>query len=245
MNILAIGAHPDDIEILCAGTLALYAKEGHNVVMAPFTCGDMGDLKIAPPELARIRRGESEAAASVIGARLLWPGVMDEHVFPNDVQRQLMIDLIREADPDVIFTHSPDDYHPDHRYVSQLVFDSYFQKGLPHIPSQSRPACRFGGTQIYYMDTIAGIGFHPTEYVDITSVIDTKRRMLRAHQSQFSSISELASRDIEQVMEIQARFRGLAGDCAFAEAFCRLESWQRGLSRRLLPCDSGPAHSGT
>jgi N-acetylglucosamine malate deacetylase 1 len=245
MNILAIGAHPDDIEILCAGTLTLYARQGHNVVMASFTCGDMGDLKIAPPELARIRRGESEAAASVIGARLLWPGVMDEHVFPNDVQRQLMIDLIREADPDVIFTHSPDDYHPDHRYVSQLVFDSYFQKGLPHIPGQSRPACRFGGTQIYYMDTIAGIGFHPTEYVDITSVIDTKRRMLRSHESQFSAISELASRDIEQVMEIQARFRGLAGDCAFAEAFCRLESWQRGLSRRLLPCDSGPAHSGT
>jgi LmbE family N-acetylglucosaminyl deacetylase len=245
MNILAIGAHPDDIEILCAGTLTLYARQGHNVVMASFTCGDMGDLKIAPPELARIRRGESEAAASVIGARLLWPGVMDEHVFPNDVQRGLMIDLIREADPDVIFTHSPDDYHPDHRYVSQLVFDSYFQKGLPHIPGQSRPACRFGGTQIYYMDTIAGIGFHPTEYVDITSVIDTKRRMLRSHESQFSAISELASRDIEQVMEIQARFRGLAGDCAFAEAFCRLESWQRGLSRRLLPCDSGPAHSGT
>ena len=244
MNILAIGAHPDDIEILCAGTLTLYAREGHNVVMAPFTCGDMGDLKIAPHELARIRRVESEAAAAVIGAKLLWPGVMDEHVFPNESQRRLMIDLIREADPDVIFTHSPDDYHPDHRYVSQLVFDSYFQKGLPHIPNQSRPACRFGGTQIYHMDTIAGIGFHPTEYVDITSVIDTKRQMLRSHESQFSSISELASRNIEQVMEIQARFRGLAGDCGFAEAFCRLESWQRGLSRRLLPCDRDPSQSG-
>jgi LmbE family N-acetylglucosaminyl deacetylase len=237
MNILAIGAHPDDIEILCAGTLSLYARQGHNVVMAPFTCGDMGDLKIAPHELARIRRDESEAAAALIGARLLWPGVMDEHVFANEVQRRLMIDLIREADPDVIFTHSPDDYHPDHRYVAQLVFDSYFQKGLPHIPNQSRLACRFGGTQIYHMDTIAGIGFHPTEYVDITSVIETKRRMLRSHQSQFASISELASRDIEQVMEIQARFRGLAGDCAFAEAFRRLESWQRGLSRRILPAD--------
>ena len=237
MNILAIGAHPDDIEILCAGTLTLYAMQGHNVVMAPFTCGDMGDLKIAPHELTRIRRDESEAAAALIGARLLWPGVMDEHVFANEVQRRLMIDLIREADPDVIFTHSPDDYHPDHRYVAQLVFDSYFQKGLPHIPNQSRPACRFGGTQIYHMDTIAGIGFHPTEYVDITSVIETKRRMLRIHQSQFASISELASRDIEQVMEIQARFRGLAGDCAFAEAFRRLESWQRGLNRRILPAD--------
>ena len=114
-----------------------------------------------------------------------------------------MIDLLREADPDVIFTHSPSDYHPDHRYVSQLVFDSYFQKGLPHIPSQSRPACRFGQTQVYFMDTLAGIGFLPSEYVDITSVIETKRRMLRCHESQFRAVSDLASQDIQQVMEIQ------------------------------------------
>ncbi len=235
MNILAIGAHPDDIEILCAGTLALYATQGHNVFMAPFTCGDMGDLVIPPEELAAIRKAESEAAAAQIGARLLWPGVMDEHVFPNEAQRRLMIDLIREADPDVIFTHSPGDYHPDHKYVSQLVFDSYFQKGLPHIPNQSRPACRFGVSQVYFMDTIAGIGANPTEYVDITSVIDTKSRMLRCHASQFKAVSELARQDIQDVMEIQARFRGLAAGCAFAEGFSRLDAWQRGLTRRILP----------
>jgi len=147
----------------------------------------------------------------------------------------VMIDLLREADPDVIFTHSPNDYHPDHRHLTQLVFDSYFQKGLPHIPNQSQPACRFAGTQVYYMDNIAGIGFAPTEYVDITSVMETKLRMLRCHKSQFKAISELAHRDLEQVANIQSRFRGLAGGCEYAESFCRLEAWQRGLSRRLLP----------
>ena len=85
------------------------------------------------------------------------------------------------------------------------------------------------------MDTIAGICFAPTEYVDITSVMETKLRMLRCHQSQYKAISELAHRDVEQVTEIQSRFRGLAGGCAFAEGFCRLETWQRGLARRLLP----------
>ena len=235
MNILAIGAHPDDIEILCSGTLALYARDGHSVTMAAFTCGDMGDLTIPPDELARARKAESERAAEVIGARLLWPGVMDEHVFPNEAQRILMIDLLRAADPDVVITHSPDDYHPDHRYVSRLVFDSYFQKGLPHIPNQSRPACRFGKTQVYYMDTLAGIGFVPTEYVDVTSVIETKRRMLRCHESQLKAVSDLASQDILQVMEIQSRFRGLAAGCPFAEGFTRLEAWQRGLTRRILP----------
>jgi LmbE family N-acetylglucosaminyl deacetylase len=244
MNILAIGAHPDDIEILCAGTLALYARQGHNVVMASFTCGDMGDLTVPPDELARVRKAESEKSAALIGARLLWPGIMDEHVFPNEVQRRVMIDLLREADPDVIFTHSPDDYHPDHHYVAQLVFDSYFQKGLPHIPNQSRPACRFGKTQVYYMDHLAGIGFTPGEYVDISSVIETKRRMLRCHESQFKAVADLANYDIEQVMEIQARFRGLAVGCAFAEGFNRLEAWQRGLTRRILPSNSEEQQTG-
>jgi N-acetylglucosamine malate deacetylase 1 len=235
MNILAIGAHPDDIEILCAGTLALYAEQGHRVTMAAFTCGDMGDKNIPPEKLAVMRKAEAEASAAIIGARLMWPGIMDEHVFPDETQRRVMIDLLRQADPDVIFTHSPDDYHPDHRYVSQLVFDSYFQKGLPHIPNQSEPPCRFAGTQVYYMDNIAGIGFLPTEYVDITSVMETKRRMLKCHQSQLEAISGLAGRDIVQVTDTQSSFRGLAGGCAFAEGFRRLETWQRGLTRRLLP----------
>lgn len=235
MNILAVGAHPDDLEILCAGTLALYARQGHNVFMAAFTCGDMGDLKIPPEELARTRKAESEASAAVIGARLLWPAITDEHVFPNEAQRRTMIDLLRESDPDVILTHSPEDYHPDHRYVSQLVFDSYFQKGLPHIPAQTKPPCRFAGTQIFYMDTIAGVGFAPSEYVDISSVIETKRQMLRCHQSQFKAISSMTQRDLAQLIEIQSSFRGLAAGCPYAEGFCRLQTWQRGLTRRLLP----------
>jgi LmbE family N-acetylglucosaminyl deacetylase len=235
MNILAIGAHPDDIEILCAGTLARYAKAGHNVTMAVFTDGSMGDLNIPPAKLAKLRQEEQKEAADIIGARLLWPAITDEHVFPNEAQRRVMIDLLRTADPDVIFTHSPSDYHPDHRHLTQLVFDSYFQKGLPHIPNQSQPACRFGGAQIYHMDNLAGIGFVPTEYVDITSVMETKLRMLRCHRSQFTAISELAQRDLEQLTDIQSRFRGLAGGCTYAEGFSRLETWQRGLSHRLLP----------
>ncbi len=183
-NILAVGAHPDDLELNCAGTLARYAAAGDRVFMAVFTSGNMGDLNVPPDELAETRRREAEASAAIIGAKLLWPAVTDELVFPDAQQRRIMIDLLREADPDVIITHGPGDYHPDHRYVSQLVFDSYFQKGLPHIPGQTRPACRFGQAQVYYMDNVGGIGFSPTEYVDITDVIQTKRDMLACHQSQ-------------------------------------------------------------
>jgi LmbE family N-acetylglucosaminyl deacetylase len=235
MNILAVGAHPDDIEILCAGTLARYAQAGHAVTLAVFTCGDMGDLNIPPPELALVRKKESEAAAAILGARLLWPAITDELVFPNEEQRRTMIDVIRQADPDVIITHGPSDYHPDHRYVSQLVFDSYFQKGLPHIPGQTQTACRFGRTQVYYMDNLAGISFVPADYVDITSAMETKRRMLECHRSQVKPMRELAHADLLDLVEIQSRFRGLAAGCKYAEGFTRLEAYQRGLTERVLP----------
>lgn len=235
MNVLAIGAHPDDIELSCAGTLARCAKQGDQITMAVFTSGNMGDLKIPPAELAQIRQHEAQASAAILGAKLLWAGIDDEMVFPNETQREIMIDLLRQADPDVIITHAPNDYHPDHRYVSQLVFDSYFQKGLPHIPGQKRPACRFGQAQVYYMDNVGGIGFEPLEYVDITDVFDTKKTMLACHVSQIKPMLELAKTDIVQMIEVQARFRGFAGGCVMAEGFRRLEAYQRGLSRRVLP----------
>ncbi len=235
MNVLAVTAHPDDMEILCAGTLARYAQQGAALSVAVFTCGNMGDASIPPLELAGIRHKESEAAVAILGARLLWPAVTDELVFPNEAQRRIMIDLLRQADPDVIFTHSPNDYHPDHRYVSQLVFDSYFQKGLPHIPNQEVPACRFGQTQVYYLDNLGGISFEPSEYVDITAVMETKTRMLECHQSQLRAMKELAHTDIVEMMQVQARFRGFAAGCRYAEGFRRLEAFQRGLTRRILP----------
>lgn len=235
MNIVCIAAHPDDTEIQCAGTLARYAKEGHSVTIAVFTNGNMGDAVIQPEELGAAREQEVRAAADIIGAKLIWPGITDEHVFPNEEQRRIMIDILREADPDVIFTHSPTDYHPDHRYVGQLVFDSYFQKGLPFIPNQKLPACRFGKAQLYYMDNSAGVNFNPTEYVDITETFEIKKQMLLCHKTQFVAMQDLANTDMLEMIEVQAKFRGMAAGCRYAEGFTRLDAYQRGLTRRVLP----------
>jgi len=235
MNIVCIAAHPDDTELLCAGTLIRYAQAGHQVTIAVFTNGNMGDAVIEPSVLGATREKEARAAASLMGAKFIWAGVTDEHVFPNQEQRHIMIDILREADPDVIITHSPTDYHPDHRYVSQLVFDSYFQKGLPFIPGQSLPACRFGKAQLYYMDNICGINFTPTEYVDITDVFEIKKQMLLCHKSQFVAMQDLASTDMLELIEVQSKFRGFAAGCKYAEGFNRLDAYQRGLTRRILP----------
>lgn len=146
-----------------------------------------------------------------------------------------MIDILRESDPDVIFTHSPNDYHPDHRYTGQLVFDSYFQKGLPHIPNQKLTACRFGKCQLYYMDNLGGIGFSPSEYVDISDVFETKKQMLACHKSQFEAMKDMADTNLLEMIEVQARFRGMAAGCRYAEGFTRLDAFQRGLTKRILP----------
>ncbi len=235
MNILCVAAHPDDTELLCAGTLARYAQDGHSVTIAIFTDGSIGDAVVKPEVLRVTREKEARNAAALIGANLIWSGVTDELVFADREQRHLMIDVLRAADPDVIFTHSPNDYHPDHRYVGQLVFDSYFQKGLPSMPNQSRPACRFAQAQLYYMDNICGIRFDPTEYVDITETFETKKAMLACHKSQFVAMEDLASTDMNEMIEIHARFRGLAAGCRYAEGFVRVDAYQRGLTRRVLP----------
>lgn len=235
MNILCVAAHGDDTEVLCAGTLALYARQGHQITIAVFTDGKLGDARVKPDKLGPVIEKEVQASADVIGARLILGGILDEHVFPNEEQRRIMIDILREADPDVIFTHSPNDYHPDHRYVGQLVFDSYFQKGLPFMPNLSLPACRFAKAQLYYMDNICGINFTPTEYVDITDTFDIKKKMLLCHQSQFVSMQDLASTDLLEMIEIQSKFRGMAAGCRYAEGFTRMDAYQRGLTRRVLP----------
>jgi LmbE family N-acetylglucosaminyl deacetylase len=82
---------------------------------------------------------------------------------------------------------------------------------------------------------IGGIEFTPTEYVDVTAVMETKRRMLECHQSQIKPMRELAHADLLEMMEAQSRFRGLAAGCRFAEAFRKLEAFQRGLTQRVLP----------
>ncbi|WP_432710532.1 PIG-L deacetylase family protein [Pedobacter sp.] len=235
MNVLCITAHPDDLEILCAGTVIRYAMDGHNVTVAVFTSGNMGDQVLPPEQLAAIREEETRAALDLIGANLIWVGVMDEHVFPDQTQRRLMIDVLRQADPDIILTHSPNDYHPDHRYVSQLVFDAYFQKGLPHIPGQSQQACRFGKAQIYHMDNLGGIDFAPLEYVDISESFALKKQMLACHKSQVTAMQQLANTDLFEMIEVQARFRGMAAGCRYAEGFRKLDAFQRGLTKRLLP----------
>ena len=176
MNVLAIGCHPDDLEIGCAGTLSAYVKQGHRVFMCHVASGDKGHAVIMPDELKKIRSLEAEESGKIIGAdEVFGLDVPDLEVdsYKEDTVNKV-IDLIRYVKPDVIITHSPEDYMRDHLEVGRLVFNASFSSSVPHAFT-SNPAY---GTipPVYYMDTLAGVNFLPAEYVDVTEYIEIKLR---------------------------------------------------------------------
>jgi N-acetylglucosamine malate deacetylase 1 len=234
LRVLAVGAHPDDLEILCGGTLARFCRDGHDVVMCHATSGDRGSYVGTSEEVAAVRGSEARRAAEICGAEHATLGLHDGEVNAADPgQRRLVIDLVREARPDLILTHHPGDYMSDHNEIARLVFDCSFHATLPLLETD-RP--HHGTvTPIYYMDTVMGLGFQPTEYVDVSDVIQTKTSMLEAHQSQLVWLRDHDGVDIVEQMRAAARFRGLQCGVQFAEGFIPCLTWLRGTTRRLLP----------
>jgi LmbE family N-acetylglucosaminyl deacetylase len=234
MRVLAVGAHPDDLEILCGGTLVRFVQEGHEVVMCHMTLGDRGSFVHSSEEIARIRVEEAKRAAEICGAEETTLGLSDGEVNAADGdQRRLMIDLVREARPDLIITHHPGDYMGDHNETSKLVFDCSFHATLPLF--ETARANFETVTPIYYMDTLMGLGFQPTEYVDVTGVIETKTAMLEAHKSQLTWLRDHDGVDVVEQMRTATRYRGLQCGAAYAEGFVPCLTWLRPTTRRLLP----------
>jgi len=234
MNILAIGCHPDDVEVACAGTLARYANGGAKVYICHVTNGNLGHKIIQKDELREIRLGEAKKSGALIGAEVMTCDIGDLLVYGDDKsQRDEIVDVIRRCDPNVIITHSPVDYMPDHVAVSKLVFDASFTATLPHYETKNNSTDKL--TPLYYMDTLAGLGFTPTEYVDITDEMDTKIKMLECHESQMKWMRDHDKIDFAEFVTSCARFRGLQCGVKFAEAFTACYAWPKVVARRVLP----------
>ena len=234
MRVLAVGAHPDDLEILCGGTLARFAQEGHEVVMCHASRGDRGSFVHTSEEISGIRSEEARRAAEICGAEATTLGQSDGDVNAADPeQRRLVIDLVRETRPELIITHHPGDYMGDHNETSKLVFDCSFHATLPLLET-TKPNYRIV-TPIYYMDTLMGLGFQPTEYVDVSSVMETKTRMLEAHQTQLTWLRDHDGVDVVEQMRTVTRFRGLQCGVEYAEGFVPCLTWLRSRTERLLP----------
>lgn len=233
MRVLAVGAHPDDVEILCAGTLARYAHAGHEVTICVATDGTAGHKRIPPKELAGIREREARESARIVGAEFIWLGFPDELLFHDRPTRLAFTDAIRQSAPDVIITHAQNDYHPDHRSVSETVLAASFVASLSNVETEHD--AHYKVPPIYYMDTLAGRGFHPEEYVDIGETLDVKREMLARHASQLEWLEDHDGIRIVEFMEKMARTRGLQAGVTFAEGFRSEPAWPREVAHRILP----------
>jgi LmbE family N-acetylglucosaminyl deacetylase len=234
MRILAVAAHPDDLEILCGGTLARFVAEGHEVTMCHVSRGDRGSFIHTMDEIAAIRDGEAAAAARVIGAQHVSLGLSDGEVNSSDPkQKDLAIDLIRRTRPDVVITHHPSDYMPDHVEAGKLVEDASFVATLPLY--QTAEPVHTTVAAVYYMDTLAGLGFSPTEYVDTSSVIDTKLAALAKHVSQVEWLRDHDGVDVLGQTRTVSAFRGFQAGTAYAEGFIPSLKWLRPRTKRLLP----------
>ncbi|HLY78116.1 MAG TPA: PIG-L family deacetylase [Caulobacteraceae bacterium] len=222
--ILAIHAHPDDIETLGAGALALLASQGHSVTLVTATAGEGGATETTPEETARIRRGEAAAAAAIIGAGYRCAGFGDLAVFNDDPSRRRMTELIREARPDIVITAAPADYHPDHEAVSLLARDACFAASVPNY--RTGPAAALAEIpHLYFMDPIGGRTregerIRPDFGVDIADFLETKRRMLMAHQSQVAWVArQHGVADYAGSMVAWAERRGRDFGVRYAEGF--------------------------
>ncbi|UCI31378.1 PIG-L deacetylase family protein [Mesorhizobium sp. B4-1-4] len=197
MKILALGAHPDDIEIFMFGTMAAYATQGAELTFAVATDGARGGKSDAGV-LARVRREEATTAAALLGATPRFLDFPDGELVADGALIGALKTLLRETGPDLVVTHAPNDYHADHRALSDGV----------------RIAASFA-VPVLHADTMGGTGFAPTHYVDISAYRDIKTQAIRAHRSQGP----------EQYVDrarIQNEFR--AGQCngvpgSLAEAF--------------------------
>lgn len=185
LRVLVIGAHPDDCEIKAGGVTALYRAAGHHVKFVSVTNGEAGHHRHPPAALARIRRAETEAVARLMGIDYEVLDHRDGRLQPTIEARLGMIALIRRYQPDLILTHRPNDYHPDHRATATLVCDAAYMVIVPHLVPEV-PALRVNPVIAYLSDHFQKPApFAPTVVIDVEPVLERIIDQLECHVSQF------------------------------------------------------------
>ncbi len=185
LRIIAFGAHPDDAEIGVSGTAALWAAKGHAVKLVAVTNGDIGHWNEAGGQLARRRKVEVERAAKILGTTV---EVLDNHdgeLLPTLENRKAVTKLIREWKADVVISHRPNDYHPDHRYAGVLVQDAAYMVTVPNF-APDVPHLTGNPIFMYFSDRFEKPNpFQADVIVDIDSVMEKKLDGLLGMVSQF------------------------------------------------------------
>jgi LmbE family N-acetylglucosaminyl deacetylase len=187
-NILAVVAHPDDAEFLCAGTLALFHQIGWSIHMATMTAGDCGSKELNKEQISEIRKNEAAKSASILNATYNCLDFEDLFIIYDKPSIIKVTALIRKIQPDIVITMSPDCYMLDHEITSQLVQTACFGGGLVNVSTPGLAPLDYI-PYLYYADAMErkdkyGNKISSSTIVDITSVMEIKAKMLACHESQ-------------------------------------------------------------
>ncbi len=238
MRVLAVGAHPDDVETYCGGTLVRYAQRGDDVWVLVCTDGGGGHQVIPTEELIPIREREAQAAAVALGAQLVMLGEPDGGLFAEAATRKKMREVFAEVRPEVVLAHPPQDYHPDHRAASRLAEEACGLAGgslTPYLLSLQEGGEK-RGPALLYMDTQEGLGFVPDLYVDISGeAVERKLAALSCHRSQVDWLAHHDGIDLLEWVRGAARTRGIQCGLEYAETFRMAPGWGRVKTWAMLP----------
>ena len=196
---LSIHAHPDDAEAWNAGVLKLLKDKGYKIVIATMTAGDLGGCNLTMEETAKMRIEEAKKAASVLDAEYHMLGGTDGFLFDTKELRLSAISLMRKISAGVIFTHLGSDYHSDHRTTANIVETAAMVSSLDTVPVSEKPVSitplLYHSSPLTLTDPLGSLIVPPHFYLDVTSVIETKKRMLGYHISQIDLMKHMHKMD--------------------------------------------------
>lgn len=185
LRIICFGAHPDDCELKAGGVGAMWAAKGHKVKFVSVTNGDIGHWRESGPVLARRRKVEAEAADKSLGVATEILDIHDGELEPTLANRKTITRLIREWKADIVMSHRPNDYHPDHRYTGVLVQDAAFMVAVPKFIPEVTPLAK-NPVFLYYSDRFQKPNpFKADVVVSIDGVMEKKLAALERMESQF------------------------------------------------------------
>jgi LmbE family N-acetylglucosaminyl deacetylase len=196
LRIICFGAHPDDCELKAAGVAAMWAAKGHHVKFVSVTNGDIGHWREAGGPLARRRTAEVERAAKVLGITTEVLDIHDGELLPTLDNRRTITRLIREWGADIVMSHRPNDYHPDHRYTGVLVQDAAYMVAVPFF-CPDVPPLKSNPVFLFYPDGFQKPNpFQPDVVVSVDGVMNRKLDALDTLESQFYEGGALGSADL-------------------------------------------------
>ncbi|NPV09255.1 MAG: PIG-L family deacetylase [Anaerolineae bacterium] len=238
LRILAFGAHPDDCDTRVGGLAIMYAQMGHKVKLVSLTNGDTGHYSMGGGPLARRRYEEAQCAARVAGIEYQVVDIHNGQLMPTLENRWLVVRIIREFRPDLVLTNRPNDYHPDHRYASQLVSDASYTVTIPNVQALT-PHLMYNPVVAYWGDSFRRpYPFTPDVAISIDDVIETKLDMIHCHTSQMYEWLPYNQNRLDEVPEGEAERRAWMAKRRL-EAFAHEADRARDLLKKLYGEEKG------